>query len=622
MKNFKICVFVIITIFLSGLSLRAQTFPTFYLRGEFTNPQWTNLDYAFSRDGNTYSIFISELNGKFKISNADWKINYGGQKDNIVITSSTEIIGVNNGFNFEASGLKNVTISFDYDASSTSTLLSIKSDTPAPPVKYGSGTLPLLFINVFDENGNYDNEIISKDLAHKEYFKGEYWLDLNGCTLSGDVKAESIGSSDDPLPLQIKARGNFTRTGFSKKPFKLKLDKKQSLLGLSKSKHFAILAHADDSFGYMRNYTGFNLGNRIGLPWTPSQQPVEVVINGDYRGLYFLTESIRVEESRINIQELEDNVSDVTLASGGYLVELDNYEEENQIRMPEKGFGGENGATLMVTFDTPEEYSDLQRRFITQQFSAINDAVGEAADSLWSYLDLDDAVRYYIVEEILSHVESYHGSTYLFRDRGENQKWHFSPLWDCGQAFNGPTNKYFTSAAPYGNTWIAAMRRNKKFMEKVSETWKWFMSNKFDGLYEELDAYAGQLVSAAASDYSRWHNAPLPNSGFTMPVVDNRNMEERLKNVKNHLESKIKWLCGQFGEYADQKYPEPERDETPAAALPDFMKGGQNGVDSVSLYDDPLTEIFTLQGQRVEKMQPGNIYIIKRGCQTEKILIQ
>ena len=37
-------------------------------------------------------------------------------------------------------------------------------------------------------------------------------------------------------------------------------------------------------------------------------------------------------------------------------------------------------------------------------------------------MDLDDAVRYYIVEELISHTESYHGSTYLFRDRGEGEE--------------------------------------------------------------------------------------------------------------------------------------------------------------------------------------------------------
>ena len=139
---------------------------------------------------------------------------------------------------------------------------------------------------------------------------------------------------------------------------------------------------------------------------TPAQQPIEVVINGDYRGLYFLTESIRVGDDRVPVTELDDNVSDPALVSGGYLVELDNYEEENQIRMDEKScVPGLYCDQLRITWDTPELYSDLQKRFVTDQFTAINDRVGANSDELWAYLDLDDAARYYVVEELsLIHI--------------------------------------------------------------------------------------------------------------------------------------------------------------------------------------------------------------------------
>ncbi|MDE6559616.1 MAG: CotH kinase family protein, partial [Muribaculaceae bacterium] len=510
--------------------------------------------------------------------------------DKTVITESAFIKGRQDGANFIGRDLKDVTISFDYVQGSN--VADIKfvingiepssGDDPLPSDEitnnFISGTLPVLYINVYNEAGQLDNEIISKDLAHKNYFKGEYWLDTNNCEWMKAMGAKSIGSKDEPLPLEIKARGNYTRKGFSKKPFKLKLGSKQAMLGLSKSKHFAILAHADDNYGYLRNFTGFNLGRRIGLPWTPDQQPVEVVINGDYRGLYFLTESIRIEADRINITELEDNVSDPVLASGGYLIELDNYEEENQIRMAEKGQAGGFKDELRITFDTPEIYSDLQRKFVENQFVAMNDAIGDNSDNLWAYMDMDDAARYYIVEEMISHTEAYHGSTYMFRDRGADQKWHFSPLWDCGNGFNGPTNDYFTNASPFGNTWIASMRMNNKFMDKVRETWKWFMSSKFNGLYAEIDQYAQRLKSAAESDYKRWNNQPIPDGGQS--VVDNRNMENRSELVKNHLSTKINWLKSQFGDYENSLYAEPARDITPAAPLPPFVESGDDPIHS------------------------------------------
>ncbi|MDE6028649.1 MAG: CotH kinase family protein, partial [Muribaculaceae bacterium] len=544
------------------------------MRGSL-NGWGANAEYTFSREGNVYSIHMDALDGEFKISDADWNIEFGAKpEDDPVISSSRTVDGIKSGANYVARSLNDVNISFSYNPESPWTTIftvSVNGVEPDPPepAQLASGTLPILYINVYDEDGNYDDEVISKDLSHKNYFNGSYWLDLNGCEWLEAEGAASIGDKDNPLPLQIKARGNYTRKAFSKKPFKLKLEKKQSMLGLSKSKHFAILAHADDFFGYMRNFTGFNLGKRIGLPWTPWQQPVEVIINGDYRGLYFLTESIRVESDRVNIQELDDNVSDAALISGGYLVELDNYDEENQIRMEERGQAGGYKDMLRITFDTPEEYSDLQRMFVFDQFTAMNDAIGRNSDDLWKYMDLDDAARYYIVEEILSHTESYHGSTYLFRDRGEGQKWHFSPLWDCGNAFMGSTHDYFTADAPFGNTWIASMRMNHTFMSKVKETWKWFMSQKYDGIYEDLDEYASRLQEAANADYRRWHGQPMPSFESPQAVVDNRNMQQRLENVKSHLMAKNDWLRQEFGDYSDAWYEEPERDMTEAAPLPE-----------------------------------------------------
>lgn len=502
-------------------------------------------------------------------------------------------------------------------------LVGIAASAAAP-----SGTLPIIYINVYkaDADGNFlldnqgqrilENEIIDRNLSHKNYFQGEYWLDVNGCQWLIDAGAASVASADSPLPLEIKGRGNWTLKGFSKKPFKIKLGKKQNLLGLTpeKSKHYALLAHADDAYGYMRNFVGFNLGHRIGLPWTPSQQPVELVINGDYRGLYFLTESIRVGDGRVPITELEDNASDPSLISGGYLVELDNYDEENQISMTEKSaVSGHHLDRLRITFDTPEVYSEIQRRFVTEQFSNMNNCVGAKSDVLWSYLDLDDAVRYYLVREIISDVESYHGSTYLFRDRGEGQKWHFSPIWDCGNAFNGPTEGFFYDNDPYGNTWIPSIRVNSKFNEKLTETWKWFMSQCYDGIYSEITEYADHIAAAAVSDRERWRNEPAPNGGIG--VLDNSNMTKRRDAVLSHLRAKTLWLQKRFGSYAGT-YPEPERDTAEAAPLPSYA---QSGVD-LMLPDQIGDAIYyDLQGNRVERPAAGRIYIRVVGSKADKV---
>lgn len=603
-----------------SFSAFAQEFPDFYLRGSDYGDNWGTYDqYKFTRNEHVYSITVPTLTGLFKVSNPDWTINFGGAVSNTTINSDITIAGCSDGANYIGEINQPVTISFAYmpeDHSSTMIMFStsgkiIEFTKPSAC----SGTLPILYINVYDADGNLDNEIISKDLDHKNYFTGEYWLETNGCTWMEGAK--DIGSADEPLPLEIKARGNWTRIGFSKKPFKLKLGKKQSMLGMTKSKHYAILAHADDYYGYLRNFVGFNLGKRIGLPWTPSQQPIEVVMNGDYRGIYFLTESIRIGDDRIMIEELADNVEDASLISGGYLVELDNYDEENQIRLEEKGNGYGYKDMLRITFDTPEFYSDLQKRFVTDQFTAMNDLVGENSDRLWSYLDLDDAARYYIVEELISHVESYHGSTYLFRDRGEGQKWHFSPLWDCGNAFVGPTDDFFYHHGPFGNTWISSLRLNGMFNEKVKETWKWFMSNCFDGIENDIKSYVESVNKAAEYDYKRWNNQPTPWNG--QGVVDNRDMESRRQDVVNKLNAKANWLKGQFGDYTNGYFAEPARDNTVAAELPDYAKGTSSITPAIKAIDSTC-DYYDLQGMKVENPVKGLPYIVVKNGKASKVM--
>lgn len=248
----------------------------------------------------------------------------------------------------------------------------------------------------------------------------------------------------------------------------------------------------------------------------------------------------------------------------------------------------------------------------------MNNFIGLNSDSLWSYLDIDDAVRYYIVEEIISHTEAYHGSTYLFRDRGEGQKWHFSPLWDCGNAFNGPTEDFFYRHAPYGSTWIPSIRLNETFNERLEETWLWFMSSRYEGLEQDMDEYSALIADASKCDRKRWKNARRPDTDGAQDVADNSDMPSRLKYVKNHLSRKIDWLKSRFGNFPSSPVLEPERDTTPAAPLPDYAVAAVENV-AVDSNDGPVL-YFNLQGIAVEHPASG-VFIRRQGATATTILI-
>lgn len=581
--------------------------PDIFLRGEKLPGGWSTTSdlLKFQPTGNPgeFSLSLNELEGYFKIASADWSaVDFGAASPETPIYNGTFNL-TPRGSNFRAAHMKGVTIILNYDPEGQSTMTVSAESGGEKPGLQTSGTLPVLYINT-------DPIMLSKDLADKDYRDGEYWLDADGCE-----GLESVGSSENPLALEIKARGNYTRTAFAKKPFKLKLGKKQSLLGLSKSKHYALLAHADDWTGYMQNFVAFYLGHKIGLPWTPAEQPIELVMNGDYRGIYFLTESIRIEEGRIDIAELADNETDPALCSGGYLIELDNYEEGEQIIRHEP-----NGNDVMrVTFDTPEVLSSVQRQFLESQFLTMNSLIGDRDTEIWSYIDMDVAARYYIVMEIIHDREAYHGSTYMFRDRGEVMKWKFSPIWDSGNSLGRENPQcFFYQDQLFGNLWIANMCKTPGFMDRVKQTWQWFwgsqVGEEWSDLKTEIDRYASYVQAAAITDRKRWKDAPIPGGGQN--VVDNTDMPSKAVMVKSRIAAKTSWLASQWGEpSADMTEPSP--DTTPAAPLPDFLSASVNNVPQLD--NQSIATYYNLQGIRVTKPKSGEILIQVKDGQSLKI---
>lgn len=393
-----------------------------------------------------------------------------------------------------------------------------------------SGTLPVLVINT--EN--------NQPVESKEYYlNATYYLDN-----MGDESVDPIGSPQDLQEVQIKGRGNYTWIGFDKKPYKLKFPKKTAILGMNKSKHFALLAHADDNMGFMRNITGFELSRRLGLEWTPAEKPVEIYLNNDYLGLYFLTETIRIENTRVNITEQEDNsTADV---DGGWLVEIDNYDTDPHIDVMEQG-----EFPIYFTYKSPEVLSDAQRDYLAGQLEGMNRAIynpDKNSDEWLEYIDLESAVRYYIVQEILDDCESYHGSCYIYKDRGEGSKWHFGPVWDFGNSFGRGVKKEFIWQNPtFHQTWIGEIYKYPAFRNRVIEVWKEFCETGYAGLETYLSEYAAGMEDAAKSNYLRWEK------------YGNDNVKAKTIEMIQMLRKSVRWLGEQWGcqpDISDDSDPE------------------------------------------------------------------
>ena len=430
----------------------------------------------------------------------------------------------------DVNGDKEITIA-DVNA-----IISAILDHALPPMPTFSGTLPVMYINT---EGHHN--IDSKD----DYIHADWWLDNMG--IEG---VASIGSATQPQGMQIKGRGNYTWT-LNKKPYRIKLDKKQPLLGMKSNRHFCLLAHADDFFAKSMNEVGFELSRRIGLAYTPTQAPVEVVLNGQYIGLYFIADKVRVEKDRVNIEEQSDGETDSTLITGGWLLEIDNNTDENTIYINERNGGQHWYDWMWITSHSPEQLSQQQHDYVQQLLETASAAIytPDKSSTEWEqYIDIDSLACFYIVNEILDDIESFTGSCYMHKHRGEDTKLVFGPVWDFGNAFHRRNYfpdldgyHYFLYEEPcfFYNHWIAEIAKFPHFQEVVKAHWQDFYGSGFNGL--DIDAFIDNHVATISqawnSDSKRWKVNSIYGGA---------------NNFKRLIHEKVEWLQSQWGPQGEE----------------------------------------------------------------------
>lgn len=443
-----------------------------------------------------------------------------------------------------------------------------------------SGTLPVLHINTAN---SVPLPTTSKDIL----IDATCWIDVP----AGSAKA-GLGSEANPVALTIKGRGNWTWSAFDKKSYRLKFEKKQAVLGMARDRNFVLLAHPDDNYtGMLRNAVGFKLSRLLGMDYTPDFRPVEVVVNGEYMGLYMLTENVRVDKNRVNVVKQDDNDTVPEHVTGGWLVEIDNAYDDNQIRLP---VAGTNLSRLFVTWHSPDTLSVLQHDYLYDQFQKIKDAVftADKSSAEWqSLIDLDQLVRFYMVNEVIGNYEAFLGSFYLHKDRGQ-QAWLAGPVWDMGQAFtSGYEERLIYVDNPFQeHGLIDEIAKYPAFQRQVRALWKEVYPAVIDSIYQYVGSFAETIAAAQTRNQTRW------------PQYVSYDEATCAAHVKSFLDQRVPYLDGLWSDEG-------------------------NGVSGPTSDIAPNRQVYTVEGMLVgdgdalPTLRPG-IYIVKAGSHAKTIVIR
>lgn len=394
-----------------------------------------------------------------------------------------------------------------------------------------SGTLPVVYITTQD----------SMSISTREYYiSASLWMDSDEASIH-----ESIGCEVSQLPIDVKGRGNWTWNNSYKKPYRLKFATKQSPMGLESSRHFVLLAHNEDISGYLRNTTGFEVSRLMGMPYTPREVPVELVINGDYEGLYFLCEKIRVESGRVDIFEQADLEQDPDNITGGWLLQLS--DKGTPVVISQHQGNNPANPTFTIISESPEELSSAQQGYIHNLLHSADSCIYllNKNDRGWEQLlDMTSVARFYIIHEVMENVEAFSGSLYMYKDLGAGEKLHFGPVWDFDNSYfqDATTADHFIFdyGTPYPFLWIKELVKFPRFMQEVKTQWRQFMSrDPILALRKNATEWRATIAVAEQHDRQRW------------PFYASSHAQEKPSEYMNVIAGKITWLNTQWNSHND-----------------------------------------------------------------------
>lgn len=348
----------------------------------------------------------------------------------------------------------------------------------------------------------------------------------------------------------VRGRGNAS-WNYPKKPYRLKFDKKQQLLNApAKAKKWTLINNYGDKT-LMRNILAFELSRRVGLAYTPFCYPVDVVLNGEYKGCYQLCDQVEVNENRVNITEMEPEDIALPELSGGYLIEIDAYAKSET-----SYFISTSGMPVTIKSPDDDDIVSAQSKYITDFFNAMETAAfstsfADEETGYRKYLDLDSFLKHFIVGELSGNTDTY-WSVYMSKDRNSD-KLYTGPVWDFDLAFDNDQRTYPVNVlndfiyATKGSVASASVRdfvnvivkEDEAARQRLVEIWNQVRTEgdiNETSLLAYVDEIAKLLNESQALNFKRWN---IMNEKIQQNPVIHGSYEGEVNAVKSFLKHRV-----------------------------------------------------------------------------------
>ncbi len=386
---------------------------------------------------------------------------------------------------------------------------------------------------------------------------------------------------------EIRGRGNssWTWSYMSKNPFRIKFPKKQkqSPFNLTKDRQWVFIANKQNG-SMTTNSIAQKIAAMVDAEALCHMIPVDVYINGHYRGSYCFTEKIGIADNSVAIDE-----------ATGCLLELDDYYDEDfrfkdptynlPVNVKDPDFGEEDDERLITFTDVQNSFNSLA--------STLN-----AGGDIAKHIDMESWAKFWLVNDLVRNVETHHPkSCYLFNpDPAGGEKWVFGPVWDFDWAFGyEETHTYFIAGADEdlyskfvyttpkaGNKFYSALRNSNAGKRAYYKEWVNFMA---EGRLQEVLEYIDDYTQFALPSIKHNNDANISEKNST-------DYEAQTTQSKKWIETRANYIFNNLEKF----------DISPDIVTPEDY-GQPTDVEDAKAFNRPV-DVYTIGGILVRRQVP------------------
>lgn len=337
-----------------------------------------------------------------------------------------------------------------------------------------------------------------------------------------------------------------------------------SLLGLPIENDWILHAPYSDKT-LMRNYLTYNWWRDMGW-YTTRTKFCEVILNGDYQGIYILMEQIKWDNDRVDIEKVDTDDNQGDSLTGGYIIKVDKITGSGQYDWTSHvdNFQGQPKVTR-YQYDYPnrdsittEQETYIQDFIYDWEQSLIDTTFMEPDSGYRKYVDVNSFIDYFIIQELTKNVDGYRLSTYLNKQRdSRGGKLQAGPAWDfnitlgnANYCDGGETDNWALdfpcdlSVIPF---WWHRMNQDPVYWNQVQCRWWELRSGllSWSTINDQIDENVNYLGDATTRNFERWN---ILNSQVWPNNFVGGSYTAEVFYLKQWLSNRISWLDANIGQ--------------------------------------------------------------------------